>query len=66
MEVSEMTALQRIARNRGYHIGERNPATLPGQNVTNESVHANDVASRRWRALRKSVQSGAMTGIKYV
>lgn len=66
MEVSEMTALQRIARNRGYRIGERNPATLPHSTPANESEHNNDVASRRWRALRKSVQSGAMTGIKYV
>lgn len=67
MEYSEMTPEQRVAKNRGYRLGERNPDTLPrtGDHSREPMVH-NTRASREWRSLRRIVQSGGMTGAKYV
>lgn len=37
---------------RGYRIGERNPATLPDGSNSRETPRENQVGTRRWRAAR--------------
>lgn len=37
---------------RGYLIGERNPATLPDGSNSRENPRENEVGTRRWRAAR--------------
>lgn len=61
---TSQSATDKPAKSRGYRLGERNPATLPG--ITGESVHDHNRRSREWRSIRRTVQNGATVGHKYV
>lgn len=51
---------------RGYGLGQRDPQTLPGKHVSNESTHDNRVKSRTWRSIGKTVRKTGLPGFKYV
>lgn len=53
-----------VTRFRGYGIGQRDPATLPGRKNGSESEHENRAGSQKWDNLRRWVQSANSAGVK--
>lgn len=53
-----------ITKFRGYGIGQRDPATMPGRKVGSETERDNRRESAKWSARRKWVQSANSVGVK--